>query len=67
MTKWRNGGVMLAVALMALDALAAVASAAQLVDDEGDNALVGTSGPDYILGHQGNDLLHEDAAEDVAP
>jgi Ca2+-binding RTX toxin-like protein len=65
MRKWRNGGAVLALALIAMAAFAAVGSAATLVGDEADNTLVGTDGPDYILGHQGNDTLRGKAGRDL--
>jgi Ca2+-binding RTX toxin-like protein len=65
MRNWRKGGMALTLALVALGAFAAIASAAQLVGTEGDDTLVGTPGPDYILGHQGNDILEGKAGRDL--
>lgn len=62
---WRKGTVALGLALLALGAFAAIASAAQLIGDEGDNTLIGTEGPDYIAGHQGNDLLEGNGGNDL--
>jgi Ca2+-binding RTX toxin-like protein len=65
MRNWRKGGIALTLALVALGAFAAIASAEQLVGTEGDDTLVGTPGPDYILGHQGNDVLEGKGGNDV--
>src|ERR1700749_3510080 len=62
---WRKGSVALGVALVALGACAALASAATLVGDEGDNTLTGTPRADYILGHQGNDTLEGKGGRDL--
>ncbi|MFT3863329.1 MAG: calcium-binding protein [Solirubrobacterales bacterium] len=65
MRKWRKGGLALTLALVALGAFAAVASAESLIGDEADNTLVGTEGHDYIAGHQGNDTLEGKGGSDL--